>query len=800
VLLPILGDRYGKVLESGEIVLKYDAAQGSFSAWYYEHRLPITPSRYGEILRTVVAAAGAEHDPTGQGLLALATDYFGPNRPTYAEAPAFKAAIAGVPGGAAVIERGLAAYRPTAEDSAPAALLHRLLERQHYRLAHWRLAVTDINYRRFFDINDLAGLMVEDSRTFREAHALVAQLIAQDRLHGLRIDHIDGLRDPIGYCRRLHRVVRQMQRTAGVSRPFYIVVEKILAEGEALPELEGVAGTTGYEWLNVISRVLVDDAGLERLEAHRAEFTGNPRSFPVILERAKLRVLENLLASEFTVLTRLLSRIAAGHYSTRDFGIDRLRLALQEFVVHFPVYRTYVRASGAADADRRTIAGAIEAARARWVGTDAEILDFLQDALTLDLVGPDRSGYSRARVTRFALKVQQFTGPMMAKSLEDTAFYRHVRLLALNEVGGHPDASGLSVDEFHRQMRERSTASPHDMTATATHDTKRGEDARARVLAISELSQEWVEAVRHWRGLNAGLLSRHRGTQAPAALHEYMIYQTMVGAWPIEARDESFTERMQAYALKAAREGKVETSWTNPDQAYEKALSAFVDGMLDTDRSAEFTDSFQQFAERAALIGALNGLVQVTLKATMPGVPDIYQGTELWDLSLVDPDNRRPVDFSARAAAVAAVPEAPDWSELAGCWRDGRVKLALLRRLLAWRMTQRPLFERGDYRPLEVSGRDRGHVIAFARTTRRAAAIIIAGHHFAAHTDGGRRWLDGSDWDAAVHLDGFTGVTDELRAGRLVSGERVAVGPLLGRLPVALLSWNPRHSSAVSSA
>jgi len=787
VLLPILGVPYGKALEGGEIVLKYDPAEGTFSAWYYQHRLPISPNRYGEILRTVIAAAGAESDPAGQGLLQLAAQYAAPNRPNYNEAPAFKAAIATVKGGADIIERGLKAYRPTPEDSAPAIPLHRLLERQHYRLAHWRLALTEINYRRFFDINDLAGLRVEDPRTFRDTHTLVARLIAQNRLQGLRLDHIDGLSDPISYFRRLHRVVRQMQRAGVGVRPFYIVVEKILADDENLPHLEGVDGTTGYEWLNVISRVLVDDGGLETLEAYRPELTDNPRSFPVILERAKIRVLENLLASEFTVLTRLLSRIAAGHYSTRDFGIDRLRLALQEFIVHFPVYRTYVRGSGTSPGDRAIIGGAIDAARARWIGTDAEILDFLQDVLTLDLIGPGRSGYSRARVIRFALKVQQFTGPMMAKSLEDTAFYRHVRLLALNEVGGHPDASGLSVDDFHRRMQKRVTAAPHGMTATATHDTKRGEDARARVLAISELVGEWVEAVRHWRVLNDGLVARPRGARAPSRLHEYMLYQTLIGAWPLGGPDADFTKRMQAYELKAAREGKVETSWTNPDEAYESALTGFVRDILDPSQSAEFIDSFQQLAERTALLGALNGLVQLALKTTMPGVPDFYQGTEFWDLSLVDPDNRRLVDFAARASALVPLTDAPDWTKLAAYWRDGRIKLALMQHLLAWRQARPRLFERSGYRPLPVTGRDRDHVIAFARAARREAAVIVVGRHFASHTDGGRRWPQPADWDAVVEFDGIAVRHDHLRSRNVISAEAMPVAALFDVVPIALL-------------
>jgi (1->4)-alpha-D-glucan 1-alpha-D-glucosylmutase len=787
VLLPILGAPYGKALEGGEIVVKYDGTQGSFSAWYYEHRLPISPNRYSEILRTVVAAAGAEHDAAGQRLLALAAQYFGPNRPTYDEAPAFKAALAAVEGGAGIIERGLTAYRPAQHDNAPAVLLHRLLERQHYRLAHWRLAVTEINYRRFFDINNLAGLRVEDPRTFRESHALVARMIAQGRLHGLRLDHIDGLRDPINYFRRLQRIVRQSQRAGEAMKPFYVVIEKILAEDEPLPQFEGVHGTTGYEWLNVISRALVADAGLSHLEAHRPELTDNPRSFPVILERAKLRVLETLLASEFTVLTRLLARVAAGHYSTRDFGIDRLRLALQEFVVQFPVYRTYVRPAGVSAEDRATIARTIDAARARWVGTDTEIFDFLRDALTLDLIAPGRSGYSSARVTRFALKVQQFTGPMMAKSLEDTAFYRHVRLLALNEVGGHPDAAGLSIDDFHRQMKARVAASPHGMTATATHDTKRGEDARARVLTISELAGEWLEAVRRWHSLNDRLVARLHGARAPSRLHETMLYQTLVGAWPLEGREAGFADRVKAYALKGAREGKVETSWTNPNEDYEKALTAFVGAILDPGQSGEFIDSFEQFAQRAALLGALNSLVQLALKASMPGVPDFYQGTEFWDLSLVDPDNRRSVDFSARAAALGALAQSPDWSALASSWRDGRIKLALTHRLLAWRCERRLLFEHGDYRPLAVSGRDRDHVIAFARTSRRDAAIIVAGRHFAALTEGGRRWPRAADWDATLHLDGFANPHDRLHSGRAIAGHRIEVAGLFEAFPVALL-------------
>ena len=786
VLLPILGSPYGRALENGEIVLKYDRDEGTFSAWYYEHRLPIDPSRYGEILGTVVAAAEAATEPAGLRLLDLAARYHGPNAPSYDDAPSFKAELASLDGGADIIECGLKVYRPSPDDGSRAMLLHDLLDRQHYRLAHWRQARTELNYRRFFDINNLAGLRVEDAGTFRESHVLVARLIAQGQLHGIRLDHIDGLSDPISYCRKLHRLVRQMQRSSSGIRPFYVVVEKILADGEALPNFEGVDGTTGYEWLNIMSRVLVNGAGLQRLEIDRPEFTDDSRTFSVILEEAKLHVLKNLLGSEFKGLTRMLSHIAASHYSSRDFGIDRLRLMLKEFVIHFPVYRTYVRASGASPQDRATIAVAINAARARWHGTDAEILDFLEEALTLDLIRPERSGYSRTEVVHFALKVQQFTGPMMAKSLEDTAFYRYVRLLALNEVGGDPDASALAIAEFHDRMQVRVETWPHGMTATATHDTKRGEDGRARVLAISDLAEEWGEVVRHWQELNEHLVTRAQGARTPSRLHEYMIYQTLIGAWPLQGREKNFADRIVAYALKATREGKVETSWTDPVKSYEAALESFIRGFLDEKKSAAFMLSFNEFAQRTALLGALNGLAQITLKATVPGVPDFYQGTELWDLSLVDPDNRRAVDFTMRERSLDNLHELPDWSALASQWEDGRIKLALTHRLLAWRSAREAIFSRGDYRPLRVSGPHAEHVLAFARTLRRDATIVVVARHFAPFTEAGRHWPRSRDWNGTLHLDGFSAVRSQLHSDHENCAGSAPLAELFHVLPIAL--------------
>jgi len=795
VLLPILGRPYGDALEQGEIALKYDAAEGSFSAWYYDHRLPIRPHRYSEILRTVVAAAGASNDPPGRELLDLAGRYPDPREPSRDEAPAFKAAVAAVSGGAEIIARGLDAYQPRPDDRARVLALHRLLERQHYRIAFWRVAGSEINYRRFFDVNDLAGIRVEDPRTFDATHRLVGQLIAERRLHGLRIDHIDGLQDPAQYCRRLQRLTRD--KRGPQARPFYVVVEKILSDREAMPKFPGVAGTTGYEWLNVITRVLVDDRGLTVLDETRIAITGNSRGFDEILMRAKRRVLENLLSSEFTVLTRLLGRIAAGHWSTRDYTIDRLRAALELFVLHFPVYRTYVTSAGPSAADRATIRETIRAARTHWFGSDVSILDFLQDALTLDLIGRGRTGYSAPRVRRFAFKVQQFTGPMMAKSLEDTAFYRYSRLLAMNEVGGDPAAAGLPVADFHQRMAGRVKSFPHGMTATATHDTKRGEDARARIMALSEIPEDWRNAVTAWHALNERHFDRSRTERAPSAGHEYLIYEALAGAWPLTGADDVFSERMQAYAIKAAREGKVETSWLNPDEAYEAALTGFVGAILDRARSPEFIAAFEVFIRRVALLGALNSLSQLALKAMVPGVPDIYQGTEFWDLSLVDPDNRHPVDFDARVAALAAL-DAPDWQSLAEQWEDGRIKLALTRKLLTLRTRLAPVFQQGAYLPVEVRGTHRDRVLAFARRYDRDAVIVAVGRHMAPLTGNGVHWPRGAEWDATLVISGFQVTSDHLEPERKLPRAELPVAQLFADLPVAVL--RARQSSAAGRA
>jgi (1->4)-alpha-D-glucan 1-alpha-D-glucosylmutase len=772
VLLPILGSSYGQALDRGEIELRYDA-EGSFSAWYFEHRLPIAPERYGEILRTIVREAAAEETEAGKAILALASRYKGLRRPNRKEAPGLKDEVKSIAGGAEIISRGLSAYRAGEDRPQQTLALHHLLERQHYRAAHWRLASSDINYRRFFDVNTLAGIRVEDAGTFEAVHRLVKRLIAEGQLQGLRLDHIDGLRDPAQYFQRLRRLVREAQ--GGEVRPFYTVVEKIIGDNEKLPSFSAVHGTTGYEWMNTITHALIDPRGLEPLDEIWRQISNQSPKLEPVLKDAKERVLETLLTSEFTVLSRLLARIANGHYSTRDYSADSLRQALELYVLHFPVYRTYLTSAGPTEHDRAVISDTIERARADWFAADDGIFDFLRDALTMDLVKQGRTAHGAPRVRRFALKVQQFTGPMLAKSLEDTAFYRYHRLLALNEVGGDPSANALTVDAFHAAMQERADQWPHGMTATATHDTKRGEDARTRILALAEMPGEWASAVARWKVLNAPHLVSQGDMRAPSATFEYMLYQALLGAW--QPSDPSLRERLQSFAIKAAREGKQETSWLNPNVAYEEGLKTFIARILDRSASGGFLESLDAFAKRIAVLGTLNSLSQITLKATMPGVPDFYQGTEFWDLSFVDPDNRRPVDFAARASALADS-EAPDWERLVQDCPSGRLKLAWTRQLLKVRTGLADVFSFGDYQPLQVSGRDREHVIAFARRRGREAAIVAVTKHFAPFTQGGRNWPAADAFEGQLNIEGYT-VED--------GAKELELSVLFRHLPVAVL-------------
>ncbi|MEK0085680.1 malto-oligosyltrehalose synthase [Benzoatithermus flavus] len=658
---------------------------------------------------------------------------------------------------------------PESEPDAPA--LRRLIEAQPYRLVFWKEGTTRRNYRRFFNIDQLGGLRVEEPEVFEESHRLILDLVARDLVQGLRIDHVDGLTDSKAYLERLRRRCAEVRSGA---TPFYIVVEKILVGDEQLPEDWPVAGTTGYEFMNEVLGLLVDRPGLDRLEALAGEITGETASYREVLRAAKGQVLEKLFAGELTVLGERVARLLG-------IGEDAAQAALRELLIAFPVYRTY----GGGNSWSATDAGILEQVFAEAGERATPEVQAILNRLERLLAGPQ--GEARTLV----LGLQQLSGPLMAKAAEDTAFYRYPRLLALNEVGGEPDAHGLEPEAFHRLMAHRLERWPGNLLATATHDTKRGEDARTRLAVLSEQPEAWAEAVRGWRQLNAPL---RRGSPAIHAKDEYMLYQSLLGAWPAEPAPidrealGALRERLAGWLRKALREGKERSDWNDPNEAYEGAAQAFLAAILDPDRSRPFLEAFGGFVARLAPIGAADSLVQLVLKLTTPGVPDIYQGTELWDLSLVDPDNRRPVDFAQRQRLLDD--DTPP-ADLAGRWADGAVKARLLALLLAMRARAPDLFAQGAYQALAVEGEKSGHALAFARYHGDATLIVVVGRRLAGLVDGNLRiapdaWGDGSvvlppAWHDLVFADVLGSGSTAPRDGRL------RLADLLTQLPVALL-------------
>jgi len=744
LLVPFLGADYGATLEAGEITLGFDAADGSFAAHYYEHRFPIHPRDYARILAHAGADSGLAAIAGRARNVARRRRVRADDKQAAVRLKADLAALAEADDAArAALEAATAAFAGTPGRPQTFLDLHRLLERQCYRLAYWRTATDEINFRRFFDINDLAGLRVEDEEVFERLHSLVLRLIGEGRVTGLRLDHVDGLADPAGYAGRLQRAAGAALGVGAADRPLYLLAEKILAPFERLPEGWAVHGSTGYDFMADVLGLFLDPAGERPLTRTYTRLTGRPGDFETVAQEAKHQILRHNLSAEFTVIARRLARLAKRHWRTRDFTYQTIRTALADILAHFPVYRTYIAAAGPSEQDRRFIDWAVRRAMRAPGLIDDSVYGFLREVL-LGLWRPQagsRRGVAR-EVAAIARKFQQLSGPVTAKSVEDTAFYRHAPLLALNEVGSDPARWGLSPNAFHRAMGERQRAAPAAMLATATHDHKRGEDVRARLAVLSECPQDWERAVTRFARLNRRKRTLLEGGEpAPAPNAEYVFYQTVVGAWPLDlspadgAALAAFAERIEAAMIKSVREAKLETNWAKPDEVYEAAVSRFLRAALDPARSRAFLEAAHRFVERIAAAGAVNSLAQCALKYCSPGVPDLYQGTEFWDFSLVDPDNRRPVDFPARDEALAAAAGAPP-EALLGRWRDGHVKQAMIARLLELRRCEPALFAEGTYGAVELTGPAAGRALAFERRLGKRRLLVVVPRLVAAATRG----------------------------------------------------------------
>jgi len=642
--------------------------------------------------------------------------------------------------------------------------LHRLLERQHYRLAFWRVASDEINYRRFFEITDLAGLRQEDKTVFEATHGLLCRLAKRGGIDGLRIDHPDGLADPQQYLERLSQAF---------TRP-WVVVEKILADYEPLREDWAIHGTTGYRFVNVLTGVFVDASAEAHFDRVYQRFTGERASFEEISVWSRHLIMATTLAAELLMLSNWLARIASGNRFTRDYTASGLRKALAEVAAHFPVYRSYVSARGVSDSDRRWIDWAVKAARRSSRIADPAIFGFIRDVLTLE-AAPAR-GKRRAEMLRFAMRFQQFTAPVVAKGVEDTAFYRYNRLIALNEVGGHPARFGMSLKAFHAAAEDRAKSWPTTMLGSSTHDTKRSEDARARLAVLSELASSWRVWLRRWSTLNRS----HRTDDSLSKGDEYHFYQAALAVWPADA------ERLRAYMLKSAREAKQRTSWVNPDADYEAALERFVTQSL---ANPLFVKELNEATSRISHLGMLVSLSQALVKVASPGVPDYYQGTELWDFSLVDPDNRRPVEFGVRHRILDSLIKHPaKASDLVEDLADGKAKMHVIRKGLELRKAHPQVFHGGKYRALYAERGCEENVIAFSLSAGGTTVIAVAPRLFARQLE--RNAPIGEFWGEAV-LPLPEGEFEDVLTGAKHSGGRMPLARLLAEFPVALLATRP---------
>jgi (1->4)-alpha-D-glucan 1-alpha-D-glucosylmutase len=736
VLLPILGDQYGRVLERGELQVHFDA--GAFFLRYYDHEFPLAPGTYRHILEialeTLSPFKSEEFYAEFQSII-TALEYLPRRTETDPERIAertrekeiikrrLERRCQDAPQAQAAVAHAVTQINGTPGEPRSFDALDLLLNDQSYRLAFWRVAAEEINYRRFFDVNDLAAIRMELPEVFDATHRLLLELVGAGAVTGVRIDHPDGLYLPKEYFEKLQR---QCATALGIPLPpdgraLYLLVEKILSGQETLRKDWPVHGTTGYEFGKLAAGLLVDASSEQAITKTFQRFIGHSMHFGHLVYAKKRLVMRLSLANDVNVLGDMLDRLSEQNRWFRDFTLEALARAVRETIACFPVYRTYVTpGQPVSEEDRAVIERAVIAAKRRNPALEESVFNFLRDIL-LFRFPENLDAEAREAHEHFVLKFQQSTGPIMAKGLEDTAFYIYNRLAALNEVGGEPQHFGFNVDEFHQRNLERQRDWPATLLATSTHDTKRSEDVRARMAAISEVPQLWRSSLQRWRVINRRSKRILDEAAAPDANEEYLFYQTLLGTWPMDAAGQAektvgpeYLSRLQAYMAKALKEAKMNTSWIQPNEQWDAAMNVFVARVLDPSPKNKFTPSFLPVAEEIARLGAVNSLAQVVLKLTVPGVPDIYQGNEIWDFSLVDPDNRRPVDYKRRRQMLDSLSGVPP-EELLKNWPDGRIKLFLTQRLLCFRREHAALFQQGDYLPLQVSGSFAECCIAFMR-------------------------------------------------------------------------------------
>jgi len=814
VLLPILGSPLDQALENQELTLTLDDI-GLFIQ-YHGYRLPLCIESYslviGYRLNALKEVLGCGH-PDFQQLNQLVNTVNGLASVTsldppqagkhYRERQAAKESFLHIVKTSSktktILLQNITFLNGKKGVPRSFELMDNLLKQQAYQLDFWKTARKHLNYRRFFDISDLICVRVEESHVFKAVHSLIFRLVREGKVSGLRIDHIDGLNDPFQYLYRLQQHIVPEMEGASALPHFYVVVEKILSGDEVLPSDWLVFGTTGYDFANMVNALFLDGRGVQALDEIYSRFTGSQVAFDDVVYKKKRQVINQLFPGEVNALGHLLAYLADQDSRTADLSPVELTKAISELTACLPIYRTYTRKSKVSLRDKLYLERAIDKAKWRNPNIDAVTINFLQRILTLDFPHYLTSNQKEAWL-HFILRWQQLTGAVMAKGFEDTALYSYNRLISLNEVGGEPDSLGLSIDDFHRRNLAQLELWPYTLNTTSTHDTKRSEDVRARIDVLSEIPEKWGKTLTRWSERNQPKKPWVNGLPVPEPNTEMLLYQTLLGAWPLcEEEVPDFKERLKAYMVKAVREAKVHTNWLSPNLDYESALVTFLESILESSKQNKFLADFLLFEQKIAYYGMLNSLAQVLLKTTCPGVPDFYQGTELWDFSLVDPDNRRPVDFAKRRRLLDDLirQEVRGQQSLArqvlSSWEDGRVKLYVTCKALNCRSSYRDVFRDGQYIPLQVVSRRERHVLSFARHKDGVWALVVVPRLLSKLVDPGTLPLGNRAWRDDLLLlpedtpESWLNVLTAENLKVCVAGRRLPLSDILSIFPVALL-------------